>query len=223
MVGYLVHQFCPDRIYNPRFKIARSSGDETFSSPWARQYRNAEPIDPEIADVRAVRVHRPELGPTEVPDLLMANDIPIVCEAFRQIVQDLEQDMHQFLPVALHDETGARLPGTYWMMNVLQRRDCVVWPDEIKRWEREGYTFPEIERFWDTHPKARRALTPFVDQSRIEGLHLWRPIYPRYPLGHSLYLFEFFVSDELARRVEEAKLRKMSARPAVPVTVPSHS
>jgi hypothetical protein len=181
MVGHLVHRFCPDRIYNPRFKIERSSGFESFMSPWARQYRNAELIDPEIADFRAVRVHRPELGPTETPDLLMANDIPIVCEAFRQIVRDLEHDTHQFLPVALHDETGARLLGTYWMMNVLQRRDCVVRPEQVKAWEHEGHAFPEIEQFWRMHPKARRTLTRFVDQSRIEGLYLWRPIYPRWP------------------------------------------
>jgi hypothetical protein len=219
VTGRLIHQFCPDRVYNPRFKLERSNGYEPYWAPWRGQYRNAGVIDPAIADFRAVRVLRPEL--TEVPDLLTADDYPIVCEAFRQIVQDLERDTHQFLPVTLHDEAGAMLPGTYWMMNVLQRRDCVIRPEQIKTWEREGHVFPEIGQFWRMHPKARRSITLFVDRSRIEDLHLWRPINPRHPLGQSLYLFEFFVSDELVRRVEEAKLRKMSAQPAVLLTVPS--
>lgn len=222
MVGHLPHRFCEDRIYNPRFKLERSGSDE-YPPSWRRQYRNAERIDPEIADFRAVRVHRPELGPTEIPDLLVASDIPIVCEAFREIVQDLEQDTHQFLPVALCDEAKATLPGTYWLMNLLQRRDCVIPREQIKAWEEEGRAFPEIVQFFRTHPNVRRGspMTPFVDQSRIEGLHLWRPIYPRYPLGHSLHPFEFFVSDEVVRRVEAAKLRKMSARPAIVISAPS--
>jgi hypothetical protein len=220
MVGHIVHRFCDEQRYNPRFRFKRSSASERVQDRWNSQYRKAERIDPEPTGLRAIRESHPDIKHPGLPDLLTVASTPVVCEAFRQIVLELEPDVHQFVPIALYDEAEQPLPGTYWVMNVLQCRDCVVRPEQVKKWEAEGYLFPEVEQFWRRHKNARRALTLYLDKSRIEGLHLWRPTYPQYPLGQSLYLFEFLVSDELLLRVDRAKLRKLSARPAVEMSVP---
>lgn len=214
MVGHVVHRFCDENAYNPRFRLERSNSPERTSSHWKVQYWDGTRIDPEPTDFRAIRESHPDIQHPGLPDLLTVGSIPMVCEAFRQIVLELESDKHQFVPITLYDEAEQALPGTYWVMNVLQRRDCLIRPEQIKKWEAEGHTFPEVERFWRTHKHTRRAVAPYLDKSRIEGLHLWRP-------GRSSYWLEFFVSDELLRRVERAKLRKLSARPAVEISVPS--
>lgn len=220
MAGHIVHRFCNEPRYNPRFRFELLGGSKTIQDRWKFQYWKAERIDPEPTGLRAVRESHPDVRHPGLPDLLTVASIPVVGEPFRQIVVELAPDVHQFVPVVLCDEAEQPLPGTYWLMNVLQLRDCVIRPEQVKRWEAEGYTFPEVELFWHTHKNARRALTQYLDKSQIAGLHLWRPRYPQYPLGQSLYLFEFFVSDELLRRVEGAKLRKLSARPAIEISVP---
>lgn len=213
MIGHVLHRFCDEAAYNPRFRLARSNDYDPASAHWRLQYWDQQRLDPEPNDFRAIRESHPDVKRPGLPDLLTVGSIPVVCEAFRQIVLDLEPNQHQFVPIALYDEAKQPLPGTYWVMNVLQRCDCIIEKAQIKKWEAEGHVFPEVEQLRSTYKPTSRATKPYLDKLRTAGLHLWRPM-------RSPYWFEFFVSDELMRRVKHANLRELTARPAVEISAP---
>jgi hypothetical protein len=220
MAGYVRNRFCDDEEFRPRLRFERSSGPAPIATPWKSQCYNAERIDPEPADLRAIREGEVDAASDGLPDLISTSSIPIVCDAFRQIVQELEPAGHQFVPIKIFDESGALLSRSHWLMNVLQCRTCVVPSEQVEQWRAEGHKFPEADEFWHIHPKARRASTLYLDKSRTEGLHLWRPIYPKLPATQRLYPFELFFSDELLLRMEEAQLRRLTYRPVIELSVP---
>lgn len=229
MVGHVIHNFCDDERYKPRFSLEPSNGLKPISRNWVVQCLQAERIDPEPTGFRAIRSGHPDIKHPGLPDLLAAGSIPVVCDTFRQIVQELEPGTHQFIPTTLHDEREQLLPGSYWVMNVLQVRDCIITVERIRRWDAEGHILPDLVDYWRQRyagPTTTKKLdlsrsenrTPstkvvYVDRSRIQGLHLWRP-------KRSMYWIDFFFSDELLQRVTRAKLRKLTARPVVEMSVP---
>jgi len=216
MVGYIRDDFCEQGRTSPRL------GPISSDIAWQDQQRNAERISPEPTKMKAFRFDQPDNKNPEMPDFLTSGSVPIVSEAFRQIVLSLEPDKHQFMPIALFDEARQPLPGTYWVMNVLQRPACVIEPEQIMKWYDEGHSLPEMKEFWRTRPNGARAPSAkvvYIDRSQIEGLHLWRPLW-RLKTMNDVRL-DLFFSDELLRRVAHAKLRKLTARPAVAISVPS--
>jgi hypothetical protein len=214
MVGHVLHRFCDEAAYNPRFRLAQSNDYDPAAAGWKVQYWDQQRLDPEPSDFKAIWESHPDVNYQRLPDLLTVGSLPVVCEAFRQIVLDLEPNKHQFVPITLYDEAKQALPGAYWVMNVLQRCDCVIDKAQLKKWEAEGHVFPEVEQLHRTYRPTSRAIKPYLNKTRTAGLHLWRPM-------RSPYWFEFFVSDELMRRVNRANLRKLNARPAVEISVPS--
>lgn len=232
MVGYIRDQFCSEERYNPRFTMISSR------EPWRNQYRRAERIDPEPADLKAFRKVHPDITHPGMPDFISDGCGPVVSEAFRKIILELEPDRHQFVPIALYDEARQPLPGTYWLINVLQRPDCVIEPDQIMKWDAEGRALRELEGHWvsnaprighmnltgDVDPSQSHQRRPtqkfvYLDRSRIEGLHLWRRFW-RIPTFNDVK-FGFFFSDELLQRVKQAQLRKLTVHPVVEMSVPT--
>jgi hypothetical protein len=71
-----------------------------------------------------------------------------------------------------------------------------------------------------TDTTARRPTTKviYLDHFRIEGLHLWRPAW-RITTFNDVRL-DLFFSDELLERVRRARLRKLTVRPVVEISVP---
>ncbi len=175
-----------------------------------------------------------------MPDMIALGIAAVVSEAFRQIILELEPDKHQFLPIALHDEARRPLPGTYWMLNVLQRPECVIEPDQISKWDAEGRPLPELEGHWVSNDLRTGSMSPmkkradvdlsrsdqrratqkvvYLDRSRIEELHLWRRHW-RISIYHDVK-FDLFMSDELLLRVRKARLRKLTVHPVVEMSVP---
>ncbi len=220
MTGYIRNKFCDDEALNPHFRFERSHGPEPIAALWKSQCYQAKRIDPEPTDLTAVRQTIGDLAEHNLPDLIAASSLPIVCDAFRTILQELEPGRHQFVPIRILDETGVLLSEAHWLMNVLQCRTCVVPREQVEQWQAEGHRFPEADAFWSMHKGARRALTLYLDKVQVEGLHLWRPIYSSLPATQRLYPFEFFLSDELLARIEEAGLRKLSYRSTIEISVP---
>lgn len=215
MVGYFGDRYVEGN-FTPRL------GPVSASFGWRKQLRNAQRIDPEPSDFKVFRVAWPGIQHNGLPDLLRSNSVPIVSDAFRQIVLSLEPDMHQFVPIALFDEESQQpLPGTYWVMNVLRRLDCVIEADQIMTWRAEGHALPDMEGFWRTRPNgslAPSAKVLYVDRSRIQGLHLWRALW-RIAIKNDVGL-DLFFSDELVKRVENVKLRT-AIRQAVEISAPT--
>ena len=208
-------RFCDELEYNPRFRpIERATGPEPFMAGWKTQLRNAERLDPMPGDLKAVRDARPGIKHVDLPDLLTIGSRPVVSEAFRQILLELEPDGHQFVHISLYDEAGRPLSGTYWLLNVLQLRDCIIPGKRIEAWHAEERSLPEVEGYWSqgkngTLYLSARAL--FLDRAKIAGLHLWRSA------RQNMYPFEYFLSDELLQRIKSAGLRKITPRPAVEI------
>ena len=217
MASHIYRSFCTEERYNPYFKpVRRASGVEPMSAGWAQQFRKAERIDPEPDDLMAIRGLPPGVRHPPMPDFISIYSVPVVSDAFRQLMLELEPDKHQFLPIALHDEAERLLPGRYWLMNSLQCRDAVIKPEKLKKWHSEGHRFPELIEFSRINDAGSLDLHPvtFLNRSLIEGLYLWRPTV-------IISTHEMFLSDELMRRIRRAKLRKLTVQPAVEVSIGS--
>lgn len=225
MTGYIRDRFCAEARYDPRF------GPISSSLPWKDHYAKAERIDPEPIDFKAFRNVHLDIKHPGMPDFVTMGPYPIVSDGFRQVVLSLEPDKHQFMPITLHDEARQPLPKSYWLMNVLERVDCVIEPKQITQWSDEGHSLPEVEGFWvesstringrgKAYTTARRPTEKviYLDRSRIEGLHLWRPAW-RIALYHEIRL-DLLLSSELLERVRRARLRKLTIRPVVEISVP---
>lgn len=222
MTGYIRDNLCAEARYAPRF------GPISSSLPWQEQYRRAERIDPEPTDLKAFRDVHPDIKYPGMPDFVTMGPFPIVSDGFRQVVLSLEPGKHQFIPITLHDEARQPLPKSYWLMNVLERVDCVIEPKQITQWSNEGHSLPEVEGFWvesstrtglsgKTYTTARRPTQKviYLDRHRIEGLHLWRPN----TIFNDVRL-DLLFSNELLERVRRARLRKLTIHPVVVMSVP---
>lgn len=225
MVGHIRNSFSGDARSNPHFKpIERSGGPEPISprTGWRKQYWSAVRIDPEPTDLRAFQADYPDITHMGLPDLLTIGSVPVVSEAFRQLVHSLEPNKHQFVPISLYDEARQPLPGPYWVMNVLTHLECIVERGKIMNWHAEGHSFPELENCWRVKRDGSRVLAwqvVYVDRARIQGRHLCRPLWRQ---EQHLYQLDFLFSDELIQRIASAKLQKLTVHPAVEVSVPSH-
>ena len=228
MAGHAIHRFCDDDRYNPRFKLSELAPPE-----WVVSCLYGQRVDPEPVHLKAVRASHPDIKHPGLPDLFTVGSLPVVCHAFRQIVQDLEADKHQFIPIALYDEAQQSLPEPYWVMNVLQVRDCLINPEQIRKWDAAGHVLPEMAELWRPHvtrnfsskrERSSRDLSRpedrvpslkvvYIDRSCVDGLHLWRP-------KRHMYWIDFFLSDELIQRVKSARLRKLSVKPVIEMSVP---
>lgn len=234
MVGHVIHRFCDDERYNPRFRRKEPSAPDERTRYWTVTCLNAQRINPEPADLKAIRDTHPDIKYPGLPDLLIVGSLPVVCEAFRQIVEDLEPEKHQFIPITLCDEAERPFPERYWVLNVLEIRDCLIHPEQIRKWDAAGCVLPEMGPYWrPSHSPNRNPLkkpdppdlsrpegrTPslkvvYVDRSQVEGLHLWRP-------KRHMYWVDHFLSDELLQRVRRARIRKLDYKHAVEMSVPT--
>ena len=215
MAVRIYRSFCTQERYNPHFKpVRRASRVEPPSVGWEKQFRKAARIDPEPDDLMAIRESPPGVRHAPMPDFISIYSVPVVSDAFRQLVLELEQDKHQFLPIALYDEAERLLPGRYWVMNIMQSRDAEIKPERLKQWHAEGHRFPELSGFSRINEAGSLDLHSviFLNKSLIEGLHLWRPTV-------IVSTHEMFLSDELMRRIRRAKLRELTVQPAVELSI----
>ena len=174
MVAFISKTFCNELRYSPAFKFSDAffthsqPSDQPLKLPlWLRQFRSAERIDPEPTDLKAIRRVHPDVKYPATPDFISIGSIPVVSEAFRQIMRDLEPDKHQFVPVALVDEKAHSLVGPYWLLNVLQCCDAVIKREQIKKWYAEKHRIPEVDRFWLKNKDGSRLSqrsSPFSEQ-----------------------------------------------------------
>jgi len=131
----------------------------------------------------------------------------IVKDSVRQIVDDSEPNVHEFVPVNLQVRGSSQDRGQYYLLWVGQAIDAVV-IDETDFSDgrgRAGFAW-QINFF----PGPAAVLSPFgdtvLDGSLIEGKHLWRDAWGKF--GQSvLFSNNCFCSDKLADRIEAANIQ----------------
>ncbi len=126
---------------------------------------------------------------TRLPDGFLTQDgLHVVSDAARQAVEALEPERHQFFPFTLHWRNGERPEGTWWGLNVTQKRDSVV---EEGSAVRRMFSDPR-----KLHVLDRKQVV--LDPARIGDVHLWR---------EERFMLELFCSDALRDAFKAQGLR----------------
>lgn len=131
-----------------------------------------------------------------MPDFLHMQGWYGVCEEFRNWVEELDPGVHQFsdkVEVAYKD--GRPSEKTYYAINPLRPLSNTVIAERTKPWvSPTGHRRSILE-------SLRVDDEVEIDMSIVGGRHLW--------LDPQVSSRTWFMSDELARRLTKAKLKKM--------------
>jgi hypothetical protein len=199
MAWYIYKQFCDEERYSPSFTFP----DFAAFSAVSASLREGKRVDTVLSLV-ARRTGQQDyvLGP--IPDFLTIASKHVASDGFRQLVEELEPGVHQFIPVTLYDRDDIPVDRPYWLLNPQVVVDVELKSERLEELRREGRV-PSRE---EAHARyGRRYL--FAERSAIEGRHFWRISRDFMP--------DLYFSDELIRRVRLARLRKLSLNCVIPV------
>lgn len=142
-----------------------------------------------------------------LPCIFVCGGPQAVCEQFRDIVQKLEPNVHQFFPADVVDHQG-RIVARQWMFNICNRLDSV---DENKSdivwYARESAKSAEIKPVVSKPESGSGFATYdyfgklFVRRKSFEGCHFW--IDKWLVMGGG----KFFCSNEARSAIKSAKLQ----------------
>ena len=92
----------------------------------------------------------------------------VVSEKFRQLVESLEPDVHQFIPVDIYDKPGGAVSSRRYWLNVCRRKDCV---DPVRSKFEWVTDYSGVTGFWDdeAHPDSKLVFS----KEKIGDMHLW--------------------------------------------------
>jgi len=117
-----------------------------------------------------------------------------VHQKFKDAVEGLEPDIHQFIPVTLLRKSGEPFEGQYYLMRVCQFIDAVI---KEKSDLETGINENTGNEVW--YLRGDPHLT--VEAKKIKGRHLW--------WGDTQLIGAYFCSDELHAIYEEQKMKKV--------------
>jgi len=141
------------------------------------------------------------LASAEAPTVLRVNEpiranqdaftsqdsIHIVSRALRDLFEEMDPEIHQFLPISLIDAKGQPLDREWFILNVHYRQDTAF--DDPA----EAGTVPDTEARRSMMWRQDRTMT--VDPAKQSGVNLWRET--RFP---SVCVISDRLHDELKRR-----------------------
>lgn len=162
-----------------------------YLAPIAR----GEPLTPELLALRPdpYFISLPEKG--DLPDMFDGKQVWTVSEKVKTIIEDVEPNVHTFIPVKPVSRRSKRTFGTYYLLYVGQAIDAVIIEESVFRGGRRGRAGFE----------AAPVLTSAVLDGRlIAGKHLWRGGLEKLGGGGDPFGAYRFCSDELKRRLEES-------------------
>jgi hypothetical protein len=139
-----------------------------------------------------------------LPDFLTILHQYVVSNRFKNIVEGLEPEIHQFIPIKVRCGSGPLEASTYWIVNVLKVINAELPSAEVARLTEIGKIASQEE--------LKRSLGRYtvIDRNLVAASHLWRTDY----VSTST---DLYFSEELMRQMEEAKLRGLTARRAIEV------
>jgi hypothetical protein len=113
----------------------------------------------------------------------------IVSPRFRDLVEQFEPDVHQFVPVEVYTERGGAPVATYYWLIVCQRLDSVDREHTTFKWEENGDPADPDVGYWSDYIIKRDPLEMIkiegsrlvFNASQVENNHIWCD--PRVGLG----------------------------------------
>lgn len=191
MAWVVERHFTSDERYCPDFEKAASP------PTWDVSQWHKRTFDPSAGEL--VGWLRDESFP--FPDFLTIGFRPVVCDKFREIVEELEPHRHQFLPVTIFDCHQRRIERKYWALNVRQSREAII-PEKsnvtTKSIPPSYRDETGVSRLFWTRGSPRLALSKQI----VAGSHLW--------ISWELQDY-FFFSDTLMAKIDAHQLTKLDA------------
>ncbi len=190
---------CTSRKFFPLFdrqcKEAEIRGlnfDSEMSGEW---------IDPATADC----VFRCKTGHKAIYDLVGLYGWYGVNQRVREVIEELEPGIHQFIPTTVLKKNGEPFnDDTYYILNICQIVDAII-IEESDVYKKEGKDFYTGEYHYRLLPDP--TLTFFMiqfDKELVAGKHLWR--------GKNHLPTRTFCSDELIERFNKEGFKKWDIR-----------
>jgi hypothetical protein len=169
-------------------------------------WHKAVPRDPNSIPRIARRKGRRKSPP---PCFFMLDGPMVVCAAFRDIVEALEPNTHEFHPITLLGKDGSELPDRFYILNILVKLDALVIEKSDVHWsswqeykKADGSLIRFRVLLLDPYPKRL-----FAKKDIVGGHHLWR--------GDQHLFTLIYMSDALMSAVHQAGLRGLEAYPMV--------
>lgn len=118
----------------------------------------------------------------EVPDFVKCFGMALVSEKFRQVVEGLESNTHQFLPVEVYWGEGNPVEGKYYWFVVCNALDSInrEHTDAPSIDEKFGFKFMQQREgypFWRIDREGGGKYKMVFDLQVINGHHIWRDIF----------------------------------------------
>ena len=135
------------------------------------------------------------------PDFLRLTNLRLASERFRDLVEALEPDVHQFFPVKMVRKSGAPISLPYFLLNVAQSFDCIIPEKSDLAWRVTSSPAGSIQR----EPLRYQVINSHdglvLKKDVVRGRHMFRS-QGKLPLKGCL-----FFSNELMTKVTEAGLK----------------
>ncbi|MEL6596039.1 MAG: DUF1629 domain-containing protein [Pseudomonadota bacterium] len=182
--------------------------EEGLKAYWDAQEAQGKPVDRNsyhvvrkfifdegpLADWELVKEFRTEKGIKEIAAMAeTTNQLLIVHQALKELIEALEPDVHQFWPMKISMPRGKVFPEPYFGLRIGQFLNSFR-PDESA----EGSVRQRGSGYFCYDTKRHTAGLAFSDQV-IGGKHLWRE--------QDLVKPNIFMSDALQQRAAEAGLQ----------------
>ena len=146
------------------------------------------PMDPDMVPRRYAVDLRPEALP-EFFGMLIGYG---VSDRFREKVEELEPDVHQFFPVELTAKDGLRPEKRYWFLHICNRVDAID-PEETTL-----PLGPGNRQYKVTSYTVGQPINMVIKREVVAGKCMWM----------DRRLMDFFFSDELYEFAQENKITK---------------
>lgn len=156
---------------------------------------HGEPPTPELLARKPdpYYIEPPKKG--DLPDMFDAKRVWTVSPKVKNIIEELEPGIHTFIPVEPVVRRSGRRFGTYYLLYVGQVIDAVII-------EESAFRDGEGRAGFNEAPVLTRAV---LNGPLIEGKHLWRGGLGKWGGGGDPFWSYRFCSEELKRRLEQAK------------------
>ncbi|GAB2176323.1 imm11 family protein [Dongia sp. agr-C8] len=191
MAWMIKNVFCQDERYSPAFYFPDQDAHRAISA----SIRNGARVDP-VPVMVARRRDDDDYVRGAIPDFLTIASKHVASEGFRQVVEELEPGLHQFIPVTLYDRGEIPVGKPYFIVNALTIMDVLLKSARIAELRAAGMA-PSREELIARGDSSYE----MAERSAVEGRHLWRPTFPT----------DLFFSDQLMLQIRRARLRKLTA------------
>ncbi|WP_420412963.1 imm11 family protein [Roseibium sp.] len=151
-----------------------------------------EKIDPAIAPKRIIQTSKHKSWTC----FNSPAGVMMVCQAFKDIVDQLEPDVHQFFPVeAVKKDGSPAVDSQFYFLNVRQRFEAILFDQSTLKWKtvQSGGRTLTLPYHSGGHQRIYTLSKP-----EVAGRHMW--------LSSYLVPSRIFFSDELTEAVRATKL-----------------